>query len=224
MNINYENNIYIIDRNFRLVEFDKAVADLYPGIQVGDLCYRAIMNRDKPCTHCPIADFSDSPSVVYYDSFYDGFVEAAFCELTGGKFCVTRHKVGVESEHMKKQIERSIGFFDAYSHIFVATYYVDFKSGTYSVFNHDKFFEEHFNRDNKWEGISDFIRGYIHKDDQEKLFQASQIGTMRERLQKEPRYSVVDRELSEEGVRWLRFEVNRSVDGNHAVVSICPYP
>lgn len=43
MNINYENNIYIIDGEFRLVEFDKAVADCYPGIQVGDLCYRAIM-------------------------------------------------------------------------------------------------------------------------------------------------------------------------------------
>lgn len=55
MNISYENNIYIIDRNFRLVEFDKAVVDRYPGIQVGDLCYRAIMNQDTPCANCPIA-------------------------------------------------------------------------------------------------------------------------------------------------------------------------
>ena len=219
MNINYENNIYIIDRNFHLVEFDKAVADRYPGIKVGDLCYRAVMNRDTPCAHCPIADCSGSPSVVYYDSFYDGFVEAAFCELTGGKYCVTRHKVGVESEHMKKQIERSIGFFDAYSHVFVSTYYVDLSSGKYSVFTHDKFYEEHFNRGNRWEGISNYIRGYIHKDDQEKLFQASRIETMRERLQKETRYSVVVRELSAKGVRWLRFEVNRGVDDSHAAVS-----
>ncbi len=219
MNINYENNIYIIDQDFHLVEFDKAVADRYPGIQVGDLCYRAVMNRDTPCAHCPIADRSDSPSAVYYDSFFDGFVEAAFCELTGGKFCVTRHKVGVENEHMKKQIERSIGFFDAYSHVFVSAYYVEFSSGTYSVFNHDKFFEEHFNRGNKWEDISDYIRSYIHKDDQGKLFQASRIETMRERLKKEIRYSLVVRELSEKGVRWLRFEVNRGIDDDHAAVS-----
>ncbi len=219
MNINYENNIYIIDRNFRLVEFDKAVADRYPGIRVGDLCYRSIMNRDTPCAHCPIADCSDSLSVVYYDSFYDGFVEAAFCELTGGKFCVTRHKVGVESEHMKKQIERSIGFFDAYSHMFVSTYYVEFSSGTYSVFKRESFFDERYSQDNHWEQFDDYIRNFIHKDDQEKLFQASRIGTMRERLQKEPRYSVVVRELSEKGMRWLRFEVNRGVDGDHAAVS-----
>ena len=219
MNINYENNIYIIDRNFRLVEFDRAVADRYPGIHVGDLCYQAVMNRDTPCAHCPIADCSDNLSVVYYDSFYDGFVEAAFCELTGGKFCVTRHKVGVENEHMKKQIERSIGFFDAYSHVFVAAYYVEFSSGTYSVFNRESFFDERYSQDNRWEQFDDYLRNFIHKDDQEKLFYASRIGTMRERLQKETRYSVVVREFSEKGMRWLRFEVNRGVDNDHAAVS-----
>ncbi len=219
MNINYENNIYIIDRDFHLVEFDKAVADRFPGIQAGDLCYRAIMNRDTPCAHCPIADRSDSPSVVYYDSFYGGFVEAAFCELTGGKYCVTRHKVGVENEHMEKQVERSIGFFEAYSHVFVSTYYVELSSGTYSVFSRESFFDEKYGQDNHWERFDDYIRSYIHKDDQEKLFAASRIETMRKRLQKEIRYSVVVREISEKGLRWLRFEVNRGVDSDHAAVS-----
>lgn len=219
MNINYENNIYIIDRDFRLVEFDRAVADRYPGIHVGDLCYQAVMNRNTPCAHCPIADCSDNLSVVYYDTFYDGFVEAAFCELTGGKFCVTRHKVNVESEHMKKQIERSIGFFDAYSHVFIATYYVEFSSGTYSVFNRESFFDERYSQDNRWEQFDDYIRSFIHKDDQEKLFRASRIETMRERLQNEARYSVVVRELLEKGMRWLRIEINRGVDNNHAAVS-----
>lgn len=220
MNINYENNIYIIDRNFRLVEFDKAVENRYPGIQRGDLCYNAVMDRDTPCDHCPIADLSDNPSMVYYDSFYDGFVEADFCELTGGKFCVTRHKVGVESEHIKKQIERSIGFFDAYSHIFVSTYYVEFSSGTYSVFNRESFFDERYSQDNRWEQFEDYIRNFIHVDDQEKIFNASRIKTMQERLKNEIRYSLVVRELSEKGMRWLRFEVNRGVDKNHAAVSL----
>ncbi len=219
MNINYETNIYIIDRDFRLVEFDKAVADLYPGIKVGDLCYKAVMNRDTPCAHCPIADHSDNTSVVYYDSLYDGFVEAAFCQLTGGKFCVTRHKVGVESEHMKKQIERSIGFFEAFSHVFVSTYYVDLASGTYSVFNRERLFDERYSYDNRWEQFDDYIRTFIHKDDRERLFQASRIETMRERLKTETRYSVVVRESQNEQMRWLRFEVNRGVDDNHAAVS-----
>ncbi len=219
MKTNDDNNIYIIDREFHLVEFDKAVAERYPGIKAGDLCYRAVMKRDTPCAHCPIADCSDTPSVVYYDSFFDGFVEAAFCELTGGKYCVTRHKVGVENDHMKKQIERSIGFFEAYSHVFVSTYYVEFSTGTYSVFNRESFFDERYREDNKWASFDDYIRSFIHQDDQEKLFQASRIETMRERLQKEIRYSLVVREQSEKGDRWLRFEVNRGVDGDHAAVS-----
>jgi len=219
MNVNYETNIYIIDRDFHLIEFDKAVANRYPGIRTGDLCYRAIMDRDTPCAHCPIADCSDNTSAIYYDSFYDGFVEASFCELTGGQYCVTRHKVGVESEHMKKQIERSIGFFDAYSHVFVSAYYVEFSSGTYSVFSRESFFDERYGQDNHWDQFDDYIRSFIHKDDQEKLFQASRIETMRQRLQKEPLYSVVVRERSDKGLRWLRFEVNRGVDDNHAAVS-----
>ncbi len=219
MNINYKTNIYIIDKEFRLVEFDKAVADRYSGIQAGDLCYRAVMNRDAPCAHCPIADHSDIPSVVFYDSLYNEFVEADFCELTDGKFCVTRHRVGAENEVMKKQIERSIGFFDAYSHVFVSTYYVEFSSGTYSVFCHESIFDERYSQDNRWEQFDDYIRNYIHEDDQEKLFQASRLETMRERLQKETRYSLVVRELSEQGGRWLRFEVNRGVDNDHAAVS-----
>ncbi len=219
MNINYENDIYIIDKNFRLVEFDKAVEKRYLGVKVGDLCYKAVMNRDMPCAHCPIAECSDNTSVVYYDSFYQGFAEAAFCELTGGKYCVTRRKVGMENEHMKKQIERSVGFFDAFSHVFVSTYYVEFSTGTYSVFNRESFFDERYSQDNRWEQFDDYIINFIHEDDREKLFYASRIETMKERLKKEHRYSLVVREVSENGARWLRFEVNRGIDDDHAAVS-----
>ena len=99
---------------------------------------------------------------------------------------MTRHKVGVESEHMKRQIERSIGFFDAYSHVFVSTYYVEFSTRTYSVFIRERMIDERFSRDNKWESFDDYIRSFIHEDDREKLFQASRIETMRARLQRRP--------------------------------------
>ncbi len=220
MKINYENNIYIIDQNFHLLEFDKVVAERHPGIRVGDLCYKAVMGRDTPCANCPLAGCSGDSSVVYYDSFYGGFAEAVFYELSGGNYCVTRHKIGVENEHMKKQIERSIGFFDAYSHVFVSTYYVELSSGTYSVFQRESFFDERYSQSNRWAQFDDYIRNFIHKDDQAKLFQASRIETMRERLQREPRYAVVVRELAEDRMRWLRFEVNRGADSDHAAVSI----
>ncbi len=221
MDMNYETNIYIIDKDFRLVEFDKAVAELYPGIRVGDLCYKAVMHRDTPCAHCPIARHSNNTSIVFHDPIHDIFVEAAFCELSqDSKYCVTRHKVGVENEHMRGQIERSIGFFNAYSYIFVAAFYVDLTSGEFSVFNREDFFEQRYGRETNWSWFDDYIQTCIHADDQEKLRRASRTETMRARLQSEGRYAVTVRDLSVEGGRWLRFEVNRGIDADHATVSL----
>jgi len=56
MNINYENNIYTIDRDFRLAEFDKAVEKIHMGISAGGLCCSGIMNRFVPCAYCSITD------------------------------------------------------------------------------------------------------------------------------------------------------------------------
>ncbi len=219
MDVSYENNIYIIDKDFHLVEFDREVLEHNKEIRIGDICYQAIMNRESPCEHCPIAGNLESSSIVYYDSLYDGFVEAAFCELSGGNYCVTRHKVGVENEHMQKQVEKSIGFFNAFSHVFISTYYVEFSTGTYSVFNRERRMERKYTNNNRWESFDDYIRQFIHEEDQEKLLQASRIETMRERLKEENRYSLVIRERLEKGGRWLRFEVNRGIDEDHAAVS-----
>ncbi len=220
MNVNYDNNIYIIDSEFRLLEFDKVVTSLYKGVKVGDICYEKIMNRESPCPHCPIARNSDNTSIVFFDKVFNEFVEAAFCELSDGKFCVTRHKAGVENDNIKSQIERSMGFFDAYSSVFVAAYFIEFSTNTYSIFKQEQPIESGGNHKINWEQFDKYIRNNIHKDDREKLVAASRIETMKERLKTDPRYSVVIRDISKKDVRWLRFEVSRSIDDNHAAVSL----
>ncbi len=220
MNMTYKNNIYIIDNDFHLLDFDKVVNDLYKGVKVGDICYKKIMDRDAPCPHCPIARNSDNSSIVFFDKVFNEFVEASFCELSDGKFCVTRHKAGVENENIKNQIERSMGFFDAYSSVFVAAYFIEFSTNSYSIFKQERPIEGVGSHKIRWDDFDKFVRTNVHKDDQEKLIEASRIETMRERLKTEKRYSVVVREIMEEGWRWLRFEVNRSIDDNHAAISI----
>lgn len=201
MNMTYENNIYIIDSEFHLLDFDKVVSKLYKGVEVGDICYRKLMDRDTPCPHCPIARNSDNSSIVFFDKAFNEFVEASFCELSDGKFCVTRHKAGVENEHIRNQIERSMGFFDAYSSIFVAAYFIEFSTNSYSVFKQERPIETSGSHKIKWDKFNEFIRTHIHKDDQEKLIEASRIETIKERLKTDKRYSVVVREMSEKGVR-----------------------
>ena len=220
MNVNYENNIYIIDSGFRLIEFDKVVTSLYKGVKIGDICYKKIMNRDSPCPHCPIARNSDNTSIVFFDKIFNEFVEASFCELSNGNFCVTRHKTGVENDNIKNQIERSMGFFDAYSNVFVAAYFIEFSTDTYYVFKQEQPITSSGSHKIRWDKFDEYIHTHIHKDDQEKLITASRIETMKKRLKTEKRYFVIVRDMSRENIRWLRFEVNRSIDDNHAAVSL----
>ncbi len=88
--VTFDNDYYVLGKDFRLISFNKAVADRYPGIKVGDYCYKATMNRESPCMHCPIAGYSDSDSPIYFDPFYNDWLEAVFCELGDGKYSVTR--------------------------------------------------------------------------------------------------------------------------------------
>ena len=72
----YKNDFYIITEDFRLLDFNQNVKDRYKGIKVGDLCYKATMNRDTPCLHCPIAGNTKQDCPIYFDPFYEDWVEA----------------------------------------------------------------------------------------------------------------------------------------------------
>ncbi len=91
--VSFENDYYVLDKDFRLVEFNKSVADRYDGIKVGDYCYKATMKRDSPCLHCPIAGNSQSDSPIYFDPSYNDWMEAIFCRTEDGKYSVIRRRV-----------------------------------------------------------------------------------------------------------------------------------
>ncbi len=86
--IELKNDHYIIDKDYKLLSFNQSVADRYTGIKVGDLCYKATMNRDTPCLHCPIAGNSDCDSPIYFDPFYNDWTEAIFSETADGNYSV----------------------------------------------------------------------------------------------------------------------------------------
>ena len=81
-NLIFENDYYVIDNEFRLISFNKTVEERYKGIKTGDLCYKAKMNRESPCLHCPIAGNTDSSSPIYFDTVYNELVEAIFSKST----------------------------------------------------------------------------------------------------------------------------------------------
>ncbi|MGN0009436.1 MAG: ATP-binding protein, partial [Desulfovibrionaceae bacterium] len=101
----FPNDFYVISKDFRLVRFNDSVARTYRGIKVGDYCYKATMNRDTPCLHCPIAGHTDNSSPVYYDPFYKTWVEAIFSDIGEGQYAVTCRPVSDRGQSLISEAE-----------------------------------------------------------------------------------------------------------------------
>lgn len=52
---NFENGLYIVGRDFKIRYANDTLKDFFPRVVEGCLCYNAIVDRDEPCTFCPIA-------------------------------------------------------------------------------------------------------------------------------------------------------------------------
>jgi len=85
----FTNDFYIISGDFKLISFNESVAKTYTGIKVGDYCYKATMKRDTPCMHCPVAGNSDCDCPVYFDPFYNEWIEAVFSDMGDGNYAVS---------------------------------------------------------------------------------------------------------------------------------------
>lgn len=50
--------LYIVDyKTRRLLYRNARTREYVPGAREGELCYRAFMNRDRPCDFCPMQDY-----------------------------------------------------------------------------------------------------------------------------------------------------------------------
>ncbi len=50
----FETGMYIVDSEYRIVNCNQAMKELYPQVQVGDVCYRSLALRDEVCEICPL--------------------------------------------------------------------------------------------------------------------------------------------------------------------------
>ncbi len=50
----FNTGMYVVDREFRIVNFNRAMARFYPEVKIGDHCYKSIALRDTQCDLCPL--------------------------------------------------------------------------------------------------------------------------------------------------------------------------
>lgn len=118
---------------------------------------------------------------------------------------------------LQKKMLASLGFFEAFVHTFVSSYYLDLEKGNFIAFNQDESHKE-YGQYGSWDIMKDYIREKVHQDDREELRLASGVDYIRARLEKEERYSVILRDIGAGYIRWLQFQVMRGADKSHAAI------
>ncbi|MCF0241557.1 MAG: EAL domain-containing protein [Treponema sp.] len=63
-----ESFLYVINQEYKLVTFNSVFSTLYPKAKIGDSCYKAMMNKDSPCSRCPLNDSYRSVFNLYNEN------------------------------------------------------------------------------------------------------------------------------------------------------------
>ncbi len=50
-----ETGVYVIDKDYRIVSFNRSGKEMYPKLELGAVCYECLMGFDHPCPQCPVA-------------------------------------------------------------------------------------------------------------------------------------------------------------------------
>ncbi len=50
----FDTGMYIIDKNYCILNCNEAMKDMYPEVKEGDICYKALAMSEQPCATCPL--------------------------------------------------------------------------------------------------------------------------------------------------------------------------
>ncbi|MBO5857874.1 MAG: response regulator [Clostridia bacterium] len=82
---NFENGLYIVGRDFKLRYANDTLKDFFPKVVEGCLCYNAIVDRDEPCTFCPIAQNLEKGRLLFNSTNFCRY-GAAFTNINTPEF------------------------------------------------------------------------------------------------------------------------------------------
>ncbi len=77
VNRNFDTGMYIIDQNYRILNCNKAVTDMYPEVKKGELCYKALALQKEPCATCPLLN----NEVLFFNPLRKEWITANAAEM-----------------------------------------------------------------------------------------------------------------------------------------------
>ncbi len=81
----FKSGMYVVDQDFRIVNINQAMAEMYPEVKIGDLCYRAIALQACQCEICPLR----TDNAMFYNPLRKEWIyaNAAAMEYPGRGSC-----------------------------------------------------------------------------------------------------------------------------------------
>ncbi len=73
-----DTGMYIIDKEYRIVNFNRTMGEMYPDVKLGDICYQALALQDAPCESCPLVH----NDILFYNPFRKEWISANAAEIT----------------------------------------------------------------------------------------------------------------------------------------------
>lgn len=79
---NFDEGIYVIDKNFEIVYMDDNMSAAYPNAGSGSICHEVLRNCSTPCQSCPLASFKQKKSTIFNEIMYNELLECwVYCTM-----------------------------------------------------------------------------------------------------------------------------------------------
>lgn len=194
----HSSGYYSIDEEYTIIGFNDTAKEIYPNLQKGIKCYKALMGLDSPCPPCPVMNKIYGPR-TYLDPIRKIYETVDAVELK-----LSDEKVGhamvfstvAEGERLASAIPtgekalRLVGAINLLASDYVAVYGVSRQTGAVSVYRSQYQLEgdeKSIDRDTddrmQYDILREaFIKKYVHPDEQAYMFEQTELSMVQERL------------------------------------------
>ena len=194
----HSSGYYSIDEEYTIIGFNDTAKEIYPNLQKGIKCYKALMGLDSPCPPCPVMN------KIYGPRTYLDPIRKIYETVDAVKLKLSDEKVGhamvfstvAEGERLASAIPtgekalRLVGAINLLASDYVAVYGVSRQTGAVSVYRSQYQLEgdeKSIDRDTddrmQYDILREaFIKKYVHPDEQAYMFEQTELSVVQERL------------------------------------------
>lgn len=195
----HSSGYYSIDEEYTIIGFNDTAKEIYPNLQKGIKCYKALMGLDSPCPPCPVMNKIYGPR-TYLDPIRKIYETVDAVELK-----LSDEKVGhamvfstvAEGERLASAIPtgekalRLVGAINLLASDYIAVYGVSRQTGAVSVYRSQYQLEwdeksiDYRDTDDRMQYDilrEAFIKKYVHPDEQAYMFEQTELSVVQKRL------------------------------------------